>query len=93
MLIHPYYINKVKQLLEKVKNKIGATSPSSTFANIGVVMLNSMRGGIQSAQLEELHRKLYEPYRLPRRVYAQEYKPVQSVVFAFRQAQAFYEDD
>lgn len=92
MLIHPYYINKAKRTLEKIRKKAGIISPSSAFARIGVFIFYGMKAGEQAAMLDELHRKLFEPYRLPRLVYAPEYEPVESVVLEFRAAQVFYED-
>ncbi len=93
MLIHPYYKEKVIQFFEKIKNKLGLKSPSIEFAKIGVSFYYGFVIGEQAATLDELHRKLFEPYRLPRLVYAPEYKPVKSVVSAFRYAQAFYKDN
>lgn len=93
MIIHPYYINKLKYLFEKIKNKIGVISPSSGFKNIGAFICYGMKAGEQAARLDKLNQKLYEPYRLPRRVYAQAYKPFEAVVFNFKYAQMCYEND
>lgn len=89
-------VASIEQAKFKFVNKLNAVfgihSPSMKFAKIGFAFVYGFKAGEQAARLAELHRKLFEPYRLPRLVYAPEYKPVASVVFAFRQAQAFYED-
>ena len=92
MKIHPYYKNKAKQLLEKIKRKIGIISPSNTFKNIGVAFSYNMRLGYQSARLKQLNHKLYGAYNIPCRVYAQEYAELDRILFNFKSAQYIFEN-
>ncbi len=93
MTTYQYFINKAKQLIKKAKNKMGVVSPSSIFSNIGVFICYGIKAGEQAARLDELHRKLYEPYRLPRSVYAREYGALNEILLDFKYAQFCYEND
>lgn len=86
MKIHPYYKNKIKELL-------GIRSPSQQMASFGRAFAMGLVTGYQAERLRDLKERAFGRYKLKPFFHAPEYQPLATLVREFRQSVEWYNED
>ncbi len=86
MKIHPYYKNKIKELL-------GIRSPSRQMAAFVIAFAIGLRTGYMDEKLRDLKERAFGRYKFTPCFHVPEYQPLATLVREFRETVEWYNDD